>query len=153
MFGEVKKELEETSVKHQKGCSSHLLAAGRLIKKIKKNLTQTRREDHFSCLIKQSVYDDSCQTDANTLRQKCDVKSLKWDFLAAKIRKDRGKVGVFSISGQEGQTMMSKILQKSVLWFPAAIQHVFGVSARLRPRPFGGASRLWRRQRKPIRGE
>lgn len=80
MFGEVKKELEETSVKHQNGCSSHLLAAGRLIKKKEKNLTQTRREDHFSRLIKQSVYDDSCRTDANTLRQKCDVKSLKWDF-------------------------------------------------------------------------
>lgn len=81
MFGEVKKELKETSVKHQNGCSSHLLAAGRLKKK---KLTQTRREDHFSCLIKQSVYDDSCQTDANTLRQKCgnesSVKSLKWDF-------------------------------------------------------------------------
>lgn len=49
-----------------------------------KKRTQTRREDHFSRLIKQSVYDDSCQKDTDALRQTCgngsSVKSLKWDF-------------------------------------------------------------------------
>lgn len=76
MFGDIKKELEETSVKHQNRCSSHLLAAYKNVHK--------HREDHFSCLIKQSVYDDSCQKDTDALRQKCgnesSVKSLKWAF-------------------------------------------------------------------------
>lgn len=74
----------------------------RVDRKKKKKITQTRREDHFSCLIKQSVYDDSCQTDTNTLRQKCgnesSVKSLKWNFW--RQRSGRTDEGVFSISGQ-----------------------------------------------------
>lgn len=35
-------------------------------RQVDKNLTQTWREDRLSCLIKQRVYEDSCQRDANT---------------------------------------------------------------------------------------
>lgn len=82
MFG-VRKGPRWTSVRHQSGCSHTCWQA--LIKTFHKHGERTRS----SCLIKQRVYEDWCQKEANT-GNGSSVQALKREFLAAKDRGGKG---------------------------------------------------------------